>query len=330
MRKASLVVILVLVVAAAVLAVRHHQHARAQHADTESAVQGVIDRALGQPTTGEVVAGRIWAQVSQLERLSEVETVRLLDNMEFYFWPGARIGAETIIFHNADGNLTAASQHELDRNDLERILSNRVFRKAFQDLSKLPKDQASELLGRELEDTLSQYLDMFNGFLETRSWDVNILSSRNGEPVLRGLRYKIFALVLIAGSLELTDIHEIIRRIDAIAIDQEADISRIEDWYTRMQYTNGVSLRNNLILASGMYGTSSRNEDARLALFENANRFVGREMVGFSSPATEFDVLAPREMHFLASLDDARIHLRYFAQMTNEDLNELRRILDTE
>jgi len=273
-----------------------------------------------------VIQERITEQVAYLATLSDIETLRLLDNMEYYRWPGAFIGAGTIFIVGPDGNLVSESLYEENSIELRRILSNRVFRKALEDMRGLPKDQASQLIGSELDDALSKYLTLYNGFIESQSLDIGIVTRRDGQPTIHGLRKKVFSLILIAGSLELTDIHGRIQRIDAIAKGQEPEIRRIEDEHTRRQFSGGISLHNNLVLASGLYGTLPPNlkEDARLKPF--TDHLLSIEIVDFSAPATEYDMLVRHGIRF-ATPDRGLIGVRYFPRVTDGDLNELRSIL---
>ena|GEM_PF-2419915 len=287
-----------------------------------------------------LIEERLERQVVALKTLSVEETVQLLSGMEYYLYPGAFIGGSTIFLRDADGNTIAESLYERDKIEVERILSNRVFRKSLQDLREMPKNQASNLLNRELGETLSKYLELYRAFYEARSLDFNVLSSSidniseamdgnihiimEEPPVFFGLRKKLFALVLIAGSLELTDVHEKIKEIDVLAQKQKEESRCIEDMHIRRNYILSALLHNNLVLASGLYGTSSRKGDAALKPF--SDRFVIHQIVDFSAPATEYDVMVRHDI-VAPRPDEEYINVRYFEQMTNEDLDELRRIL---
>ena len=91
-----------------------------------------------------------------------------------------------------------------------------------------------------------------------------------------------------------------------------------------MNYALGALLHNNLVLASGLYGTSSRKESVALKPF--ANRFVDHKLVDFSAPATEYDIMVRHGVQ-VPTPDKEHINVRYFDQMTFEDWDELRRIL---
>ena len=182
------------------------------------------------------------------------------------------------------------------------------------------------MLKSELDSALSRYLEFYKGFFESKSMDICIQTSTDGQPLLAGLRNKLFALTLIAGSLELTDVHEDIKEIDVIAKNQVIEVRSIGDPFIKMNYMLSALLHNNLVLASGLYGTSSRKSDAELKPF--ADRFADHKLVDFSAFATEYDVPV-RHGVWEPTPDKGHINVRYFDEMTFDDLDELRRILDS-
>ena len=315
--KRAYILIGIIVVAALVLVLVFHRKRAESTLDTLEGYQKPANIAIGE---------RLEKQISHLRTQSEIETLQTLDKMEFYEWPGAFIGVETPFMLDAYGNVVAESFYERNRVDLEKVLSNRVFRKSLQDIGKLPKNQASEMLANELDVALSRYLELFNGFYESLSTSITDGESADGRPVLRGFRNKLFALILIAGSLELTGLHEKIKQIDSIAKDQKTKVSRIKDPQIRMHYTLLTLLHNNIVLASGLYGTSPRKGDAELKPF--ADRFSDHKMVDFSAPATEYDTPVRHGVQ-TPTPDKGNINVRYFDQVTDEDLNVLRTILNS-
>jgi hypothetical protein len=312
MKKVYIIAILVIITIAHVLVIRQCQHKRVPNALEEY-----------MPPSNVVIEEHLDKQVSALKLLSVAETLRLLDKMEYYRFPGAAIGAETIFIRDNEGNITMESLYKQYNIELEQILSNRVFRKSLQDLSQLPGDQASKLLTSEIDTALSRYLELYDERIRVPSTTFEE-ESPDGKPVLLGLRNKLFALVLIAGSLELSEIHEKIKEIDGIAKDQRAQVLRIEEARIRRSYSRTLLLHNNFVLASGLYGTSPRKGNSELKAF--SDRFANHKLVDFSARATEYDVMA-RHGILLPTPDKEHINVRYFDQMTNEDLDGLRRVL---
>ena len=316
MKKVYIILILVIVTIAHVLIVGYYRHRVGEGAVEEH-----------QPPTNVVIKDRLDKQISDLKLLSVAETVRQLDKLDNYLYPGVFIGAGTLFFLDDDGNIASESLYERDKIELKQILSNRGFRKALQELGELPKDQASKLLKSELVAALSKYLELYKGFFESQSLDFSTGESADGEPVFMGFRYKVFALMLIAGSLELTNTHGIIKDIHRIARSQNVDMNSIEDLDVRRSYSLRALLHNNLVLASGLYGTSSQKSDDALQPF--TDRFVDHKLVDFSAPATEFDMMVRHGVQ-VPTPDKEHINVRYFDQMTFEDLDELRRIFDSQ
>lgn len=312
MKKVYIILILVVVTVVHVLVIRQCQHRRAEGALEEY-----------QPPSNIAIEERLNKQVSALKLQSVTETVQQLDKMGYYEYPGAFIGAGAA-FVSYEGNIVEASLYERDKIELEKVLSNRAVRKSLQDVSQLPKDQASKLVATELDNALSKYLGLYNDFFETRSLDFTQRPLADDKPVFLGFRNKVFALILIAGSLELTDIHGKIKEIDTIAKNQKSEVRRIEEEHIRVNYTLDALLHNNLILASGLYGTTPRKGEAELKPF--ADRFAEHKLVDFSAPGTEYDVMVMHGVQ-VSTPDKEHISIRYFDQMTYEDLDELRRIL---
>ena len=315
MKKVHIITILVLVTIVPVLVMKNCRHKK------------VLEEYSPPLTANVAIEERLDKQVSALKLQSITETVQQLDKMEYYRYPGKAIGAGTIFLQDNEGNIVAESSYKNDSIELERVLSSRAFRKSLQDLSQLPGDQASELLASEIDVALSRYLELYDERIRVPSTLFEAGESSDGQPVLLGLRYKLFALVLIAGSLELTGMREKIKEIDGIAKGQRAQVNLIEDAQIRSSYSLSALLHNNLVLATGLYGTSQQKGDAKLKPF--VTRFVDHKLVDFSARGTEYDVLVQYGVQELVP-DKEHINVRYFDYMTNEDLDELRRILDAQ
>ena len=313
MKKVYVVVILVIVTVVHVLVIRQCQHRR---------VMSVLEEY--PRSSNEVIEEHLGKQIDHLKTLSVVETIQQLDRQVYYEYPGAFIASGMYVIWDEKGDIFPECLYNRNLKEVKIILSSRMFRKSLQDLSQLPGDQASKLLASELDDALSKYLELYNGFFRTQSFDVSSGELPDGPPALPGIRNKLFALILLAGSLELTDIHEKIKEIDNIAKSQEIEVRRIEERDVKTHYLMFPLLHNNLVLASGLFGTSPRQGDAELKPF--ADRFADHKLVDFSAPGTEYDVMV---MHGVQALvpDKEHINVRYFDQMTYEDLDELRRIL---
>ncbi|MDR1382880.1 MAG: hypothetical protein LBJ67_03390 [Planctomycetaceae bacterium] len=266
-----------------------------------------------------VVEGRIEKQILMLTPLTVKETVQSLKKLEYYEWPGCFIGAGTIYTFDDKGLL------EADKVTLHEILSNRIFRKSLQELKKQPKKETTAIVLEELNITLEKYLKLYNDFFEKQSLDFSKGEAADGKPVLRGLRYEIFALILIAGSLELTELNETICKIVTIAEEQKNGIKQWNDELRKFSYLEGAALCNNLVLSSGLYGTvPQQKKDSELKKY--TLRYSEHKFVDYSAPATEYDDIV-RTGFRKAVPDKEYINIRYFEQATNNDVKELFQIV---
>ena len=164
-----------------------------------------------QKPYNELVDERIEQQLEVLRPQSLVESLKKLDRMEYYLWPGTIIGASTTL------SLDDGGRYQSSSNQQEVILSKRVFRKCLQEISLLPKKEATQLIEKEIKETLPIYLDAYKDFVKSGSISIILSEGEDGKPVLSGLRYKLFALLLISGTCELTSIHETVRQVAMIA-----------------------------------------------------------------------------------------------------------------
>jgi len=241
-----------------------------------------------QKTSNAAVDERIASQSDDLRNQSLEESLAMLDRMEPYNSSEASIGAGTPLFPNNEGRYT----ENLIRQKI--ILSSRVFQKCLQEIERLPKKEAARLLDNHLDKALSAYIDAYKS-----GADFGFASDVDGKPVLRGLQYKVFALLLIAGMCESTENHAMVKKVAEFAMQQkEQTRKRIAEenptilivegaqFLERAQFSALMStLWNTHILSAGLYGTHPRKNSPEFN--EIAKRFAGYH---FES-ATDNDVL---------------------------------------
>jgi len=119
------------------------------------------------------------------------------------------------------------------RKDTICIIANRRFLKLIDELSKLPKEKAANLVGREMSSALSEY---------TRLWDEQIfysprlkkieyrdpnrptrafqMTTKDGKPTLLAMRLKVLTLALIAGNLRLHQTQPEVGKVLEAALEQ--------------------------------------------------------------------------------------------------------------
>ena len=208
----------------------------------------------------------------------------MLDRMESYMWPGAKIGAGA-------SRVSEGGRYRENLNQQKIVFSNRIFRKCIQEIQLLPPKEAARLLESHIDSTLSAYIDAYQS-----GADPNIeREEEGGEPVFQGLRYKLFALLLIAGASELTDNHAVVGKVANIALEQKksvsekfADAPSLEIRVSAQHvYLVDKSLWNTYILSAGLYGTHPHKD---LPEFNDiAQRYVEKSLVDYTARRTEFD-----------------------------------------
>jgi len=174
--------------------------------------------------------------------------------------------------------------------DIEDIVSNRRFRKALQELSAMPKEQASGLIDSEIAAALRHYVPLFDG-----NWRVvadgrrkvpagtpssagpslQMSNNANGAPTFAGLRLKLFSLALIAANLRLYQ-----SRPAIISLVREAYRER-DRMYDRREGQEAdrflmlvqASLYNRQILATALERTAGATSNGRNATEEMPSRY---------------------------------------------------------
>ena len=150
------------------------------------------------------------------------------------------------------------------------FINTRRFLKVHQELARLPKDHAAQLVTRGILSSLQQYGREFDEVLA--KWIEKTGESeglRQGHPrsgPLWGRRNQLFALVLLAGSLELPGAAAAVDRATALAIEQRfrrLDGHEALTERERAGWLYNVSLFNRQILATGFVGTEPDVEEAR-------------------------------------------------------------------
>ena len=158
-------------------------------------------------------------QVEPLHKQSLGESLGELDRMEHY--------------------QTLAGSLVMSSDGLGAILSSRIFRKCVEEMRLLPPKEAARLIESHIDKTLPAYIDKYNQRIqeafdgeaafaarkeqaekEGHSFIPGISAiapgeGKDGQPILYGLRFKLLALLLIAGSCEHTDCHAVVTEGDS-------------------------------------------------------------------------------------------------------------------
>jgi hypothetical protein len=265
---------------------------------------------------------RIKNHVNRISKADLQNSLSMLGLMEFYNWPGSAIGTDEISF------FTEESRYKENVFVLDKILSNRVFRKCYYELSRISNDKAADFVNKEIRQTLSDYQKNYESILEdcrknnTSSIVFQVSDNREGKTTFWGLRYKIFALILIAESLRLTGCHETIIEVAGQAIKQKNEIQKFNNQFLEFTLLVDASLFNSYVLAAGLYGTCHNKNTSELASF--APRYIKKELVGYSAPLTEYDTTLIRiDIEKSKTDKDNHIDIYFLEKATDADVQTL-------
>jgi hypothetical protein len=171
----------------------------------------------------------------------------------------------------------------------------------------MPKSEASRYVANEFEKTLPQYQEAFQAFIDANQ-ETYLAGSTpvekpgmpsfrqqdndDGSPVLTGLRFKLFSLALIAGSLELKSSEKIVGEIIHLAISQKrtyVDSGQYDLVFSFVVIVE-ASLYNTTILGSFLYGAHRGDPTLQAKLQEYSRQWKLRKLVTHTARATEFDL----------------------------------------
>jgi len=159
------------------------------------------------------------------------------------------------------------------QKDIVAIMGHRRFLKVVDEFSLLSRKEAARLVSREIISSLSEYNKLFDSYMKrhAKTFKHNqkrprgkkrkslgfTISVRGGKPTLIAVRYKILALVLISGDLQLQQAQPAISKVLETAIEQR-DIfynrglfDEFDAWFMLMD----GSLYNRQIIATAVLGT---------------------------------------------------------------------------
>jgi len=209
---------------------------------------------------------RVAAIIQILGRESLQESLSRLDEVQLYIH-GAWL------YHDDLEHTEIPLHASVGQKDILAIMGNRRFLKIMQELSLLRKEEAASLISRETLSALSEYKSLFDSYmaLHARTFESNLnrpagkkseslgflFTVPSGEPTLIAVRFKVLALLLIAGNLQLQHARAPVRNVVETAIEQR------DLFYDRDSFGKNVawimlthaSLYSRPILATAVLGT---------------------------------------------------------------------------
>ena len=242
--------------------------------------------------------------VEPLRGQSLEESLNTLDRMGHYMFSGATIGVGSSITIDDSGRYRMGVNHQ------KIILSSRDFRKCVQEMKLLPQKEAARLIERHLDSALSAWIAAYES-----GADASFLGEKeDGKPVLRGLRYRVWALLLIAGTHELTDCHAAVKKVANLALEQKRNMPEFEEPIQQLWFLAEVSLWNPIILSAGLYGTHPRKDSPEFS--DIGKRYAEHQIVDYSARRNEYESIS-----FIAVEPDKEyIKIRYFEEATDDDV----------
>lgn len=240
--------------------------------------------------------------VSELDSESLEESLCNLTRIEPYFWPGVRGKGVVVI---PEQPLPAG----LDNDDIDGILSNRRFLKIYAQLTKLPKQEAWAVISAHIDEALSLYRALYGQRLEsykkalaiqtdemrqrhTVGFTQQVSDNPDGTPTLHGLRYKILALVLSYGALDLGEANLAILNVVTCALEQRNACYDSDESLTKSDRTMILfrsTLYNREILASALLGTTSYDKEIQSPQVEPGVTWRRIDIPSYDTPLTDYD-----------------------------------------
>jgi len=171
---------------------------------------------------------RIAQDVNTLRNEDTAASLKMLSEIGMYYWPGSPKEA-TVVY--------IPFMKDVGQWEVESILSNRRVLKVLAECSTMSKEDAGRMVRDELRAALAEYRPMFEArweeVVEARQSSpvagrkqygagpsLQISNNPDHSPTLSGLRFKILALMLVAGNLGLSEANEEVASATKMAIEQ--------------------------------------------------------------------------------------------------------------
>ena len=266
------------------------------------------------------------------EETPEITLKKLTDAMEY-------IGLHMLDpFDSASFYSERARENTIYRKDIEAILGNRRFRKAYEDLQKMNRRQAAEFLTKNIRDNLAELRPDLQGATDMISRGdhkkINAIAiatvdteayrpmSPPDEPPTRaGRRYAVLSYVLLASLLELREVRPAIEEVVELAKEEYKLFNSVDsgEAYTFKQMLLTQSLYHPSLLLTATLCDPTWNADKHKRL--GATRLVTREFVDYQARALEHDKDA-REGWIPVVPHDGMLKIRYYRGITDEEFND--------
>ena len=273
------------------------------------------------------IVERIKAQIAEVSAESVAESIENLVQPGMYFWPG---GGSVDKAHF----LMLPLRPEEGQEDIATILSNRRFLRVYEELAALSPKDASAVLVDAFPRFLKSYREALTYYVEARrkapparpgvpysdSPSFQVSGPPSGKPNPLGERYRLLALTLIAGDLQLEGAHAAVQEV------VKQGVADRERFYAEGEFSPGfrqlmlteASLYNRQILAHALLRTSP--DKARVAQVWAA---LGKEMQTKDVPAFDAE-RTEADVHFVSGPVDFSkgvMRVEYLPPLSDEEFN---------
>jgi len=204
------------------------------------------------------------------------ESLNKLDEIDLY------IKSYQLLMETPDSGIPL--DVSVGQKDIVAIMGHRRFLKVVDELSLLPRKEAARLVSREITSSLSEYNKLFDSYMKRHAKKFKhnlkrprgkkrkspgfLISVRGEKPILLAVRYKVLALVLIAGNLQVHRTQPAVRKVLETAIQQRdmfyntGLFDEFDAWFMLMD----GSLYNRQIVATAVLRTYLSSDKAKQIL----------------------------------------------------------------
>jgi hypothetical protein len=242
---------------------------------------------------------RVREQIRMLTEESLETSLKRLGDVGMYFWPGPL----------GDSPVSVCAfplPPAIADRDVDSIMSNRRVLKVFSELSALPKSDAAMLLSRELATAVAEYQRLFHDYVKENGGrfrrgkqvqagpSFTIGNVGTDTPTLVGARFRVLALVFLAGNLKLEKLGPSVLDVAQLSRTQFLQWSQEEDHHMvfNFELLANAGLYSRHALGVGLLGTmaDTPQEDALLSKYKE--RIHRHKLTRFNSIVTRYDTYA--------------------------------------